>query len=160
MTSSNVSNNYVNLADIGSQALDVEEYVWSVLVSRNFRNCIQISVTSQKLDNELLEIINIMIHTFRKKFSKNFIESLGYTSLGFNNITSKYIYNIYILIVPSDTFNQLKKNRIKKVKIFIGLSENKSEIPVLYDRPLDENIAMIDKRYYNAPYESSIISIE
>ena len=155
-----IDNNYIDLLDIASPVPGAEEYVWSVIVSRNFRNCIQISVTSRKLDNELLEITNIMIDTLRKKFSKNFIESLGYTSLGFDNITSKYIYNIYILIVPSDTFNQLKKNGIKKVKIFIGLSENKSEIPVLYDRPLDENIAMIDKCYYNAPYESSIICIE
>ena len=155
-----INNNYIDLLDIASPDPGAEEYVWSVIVSRNFRNCIQISVTSRKLDNELLEITNIMIDTLRKKFSKNFIESLGYTSLGFDNITSKYIYNIYILIVPSDTFNQLKKNGIKKVKIFIGLSENKSEIPVLYDRPLDENIAMIDKCYYNAPYESSIICIE
>ena len=91
---------------------------------------------------------------------KKFIESLGYTSLGFDNITSKYIYNIYILIVSSDTFIQLKKNGIKKVKIFIGLSENKSEIPVLYDRPLDENIAMTDSDGNNAPYESPIICIE
>ena len=160
MMSSNVSNNYIDLADIGSQVLDVEELVWSVLVSRNFRNCIQICVASQKSDNEMLEIIDTMIDTIRNKFLKKFIQSLGYYFLKFNNITSEYIYNIYILILPTESFIQFKKNGIKKVKIFIGLSENNSEIPVLYDRPLDENIAITDRDGNNAPYESPIICIE
>jgi hypothetical protein len=155
-----LDNNYIDLGDITSHSYDTEEYVWNVVVSRNFRNCIQISIALQKSDNELLQIIDIMIDTLKKKFSKNFIQSLGYISLGFDNTTSSYIYNIYILIVPPDAFIQLKNNGIKNVKIFIGLSENKTEISVFNERPLDENIAITDRHDNNAPYESSIICIE
>ena len=159
MTSTNLVNNYIDLADIGSQVPDAQKLVWDVVVSRNFRICIQISVASQKSDSQLLEIIETMIDIFKKKFSKTFIQSLGYYSLGFDDITSNFIYNIYILIVPIDVFIQLKENLIKNVKIFIGLSENKREISVLYDRPLDETIAMTSRDGNNAPYESSIICI-
>lgn len=159
---SSLETNYIDLANINnnSEYFNTQELFWNVVVSRKLRFCNQIRIKFELTESNLLIIIQNILDNFRREYCKSFIQFLGCVYIGFDDATSKYIYNIYVLIIPTNAIIQLKKYGIKNIKIFITLNENEKEISVLSDRPLDETIAMTDIEGNNAPYESSIIYLQ
>ena len=155
-----VDNNFINLCDIKSDDLQNQELFWNVVVSRNLRKCLKIECECEISESQILNIIKKTENVIRKQYPKDFIQFLGYVSLGFDSTKNRYIYNIYILFLPVTALIELKKNGIKNIKIFIVLDEDERKICVLSGPPLSENIAIVDRNGVTAPYETPIICIE
>ena len=95
----------------------------------------------------------------RTDYEKNFIQYLGYNKIDpAENNDANYI--IYYMDISNDLFVKLKQNSITTIYVYIGLSENPQEVPVLDSVPPDTMIAKYDRKGFYAPYVTPKISIE
>ena len=149
-------NSYINLSDLNDGEI---EPLYHVVLPRNSRLTIEISMPSLVDESNLSRVFNDSIKKMSEDDDKKFIQYLGYKKLESDNSETS-MYNMYICQISTDMSIQLKQNNINNFILYIGLLEDKNKVSVMDERPLEQYIAFYDRNGDLAPYETPKISIK
>ena len=137
-----------------------EENYHSIILSRNFRKCMTVDLPSRATTEQINSIVRrLKIQTLNDMANDTEItDVIGHIQTA-NPIDELITLRIYLIIFPLTIFEQLKAYNIKKCKIYIGHSENPSELMIIKGRlePNDEELCNIDRNNNVCPCGSSLV---
>ena len=157
---STAMNNYINLADLSID--EFEEYnVYNIIISHEYRNCINITLSGNLNSDQLNSMFSKAIDNIKREIKDALIVYIGYTiDKIIDNENSQYSYDVYFIMLPTTFLLKFKEIKVYEFILYIGNYDNTKKVEISKETPPDTNIEYLNKEGKDAPYRSPIISIK
>jgi len=142
--------------DVPPATEDLSNKILHVLMPRNTRNAVEISVPSYVPSESISSAIG---SSLKQTMDSSHIEIMQFSQMEseYEDGVEKTAYTVIFLNIPNELIDKLHVAGVKKCIFYVGWSENTNEFPVLDTKPLPQDIALTNREGLLSPYMSELI---
>lgn len=147
------------MSEVSPSTVDFSNQIFHVLMPRNTRTGLVISVPSYVLSEDMHSAI---VHSLKDTYDSAYIEILKITQMEpeSGDEPDKTSYEVIFMTVPNQLIDKLHGAGVKNCIFYIGLSENNKEFPVMNGMPLSHDLALTNREGTLCPYMSKLITFD